>query len=459
MKTIDALQGSQIWLDIRAKHFTASEAPAMMGASKYTTRSELLKQKHTGIAPEVDENKQFLFDRGHAAEAAARQIVEEILSDEFSPVTGMMEVEGLPLLASFDGINFSGDTVWECKLWNESLVADVERGELSAHYYWQLEQQLLVSGAKCVFFTFSDGTKEKTIGTLYKSVPRRRAALIAGWHQFAKDLAAYTPPEATDKPVSDAIMQLPAVTIQVTGALSACNLSDVTPLFDRFLTEANTELKTDDDFANGEATAKFSRTTAKNLKLKAVEVVDQIATVSEAVRTLELYAAKFDKLGLVLEKAVKDQKENIKYDIMADAKRAFMDHVDALYQETKPIELSVQHPDFAGVMKGQRTLESLRNKVNTELARVKIAADAVAKDVRGKLALFKPYAEFDFLFRDLQTIIQKHRDDFMLIVETRINQHKAAEAPNLDPLATCQGVANLREHVMRRGANVGGLQV
>ena len=53
MRTVDLVQGSDQWHAHRAKHFNASEAPAMMGMSQYTSRDALLKEKATGIAPEI----------------------------------------------------------------------------------------------------------------------------------------------------------------------------------------------------------------------------------------------------------------------------------------------------------------------------------------------------------------------------------------------------------------------
>lgn len=54
MKTHDLIQGTPEWLAYRAGHFNASDAPAMMGCSPYKTRAELLREVHTGIAPDVD---------------------------------------------------------------------------------------------------------------------------------------------------------------------------------------------------------------------------------------------------------------------------------------------------------------------------------------------------------------------------------------------------------------------
>lgn len=70
MTVHDVQQGSPEWHALRAQHFCASEAAAMMGVSPYMTRSELLRQKATGIIPEVDAATQRRFDDGHATEAA-----------------------------------------------------------------------------------------------------------------------------------------------------------------------------------------------------------------------------------------------------------------------------------------------------------------------------------------------------------------------------------------------------
>ena len=82
--THDCAQGSEAWHTLRAKHYTASEASAMLGVSKYQTRADLIKRKATGLAEEIDAATQRRFDDGHAAEAAARSIVEGIIGADRS---------------------------------------------------------------------------------------------------------------------------------------------------------------------------------------------------------------------------------------------------------------------------------------------------------------------------------------------------------------------------------------
>ncbi len=192
MKLIDIQQGSSEWLALRLGYFTASEAPAMMGDSPYTRRVELLYQKASGYRPVVTPYQQKKFDEGHAAEANVRPLVERREGLELFPVTAVHTVNNLPLLASFDGLNLDKTLIFEHKLWNQKLVAQIEREGLGPLYYWQLEHQLLVAEqAERVLFVCSDGTADNFRYVYYESQENRRDALIAGWQQFQTDLEQY----------------------------------------------------------------------------------------------------------------------------------------------------------------------------------------------------------------------------------------------------------------------------
>lgn len=435
MRTVlNVRQGSTEWLSARAaSDGTASEAPAMMGKSKYMTRTELLQQRKLGIVKEVDQVTQARFDRGHAAEAKARPIAEKIIGDELSPTTIVLEIDGLKLLASLDGITFSDEDIWEHKLLNADLVAAVQAMLLDEHYTIQLDQELLVSGANRCLFMVSDGTEGNCFHMWYETTPEKKQAIIDGWKQFHKDLAEFVPEEIKEKPKAEVIEAFPVPSISVRGELVACNLKDIIPHFDKYLAETKTTLESDEDFANGEANAKASREAAKNLKLTAQAVVDQIAPVSEVVRTLELYAGKFDALGLKLEKAVKEQKESIKNQAIMDARQAIRTHRATLDDEIRPAYLSTPEPDFAAAIKGVKTIATMRDRINTALAQGKAAMEAEARDIRTKLNWFNYHAaEHKFLFNDLHQIIGKPSDDFGLLVKTRISEYQNEQNRKLE---------------------------
>ena len=92
------------------------------------------------------------------------------------------------------------------------------------------------------------------------------------------------------------------------------------------------------------------------------------------------------------------------------------------------LRLDVVMPDFAGAIKGLKTLTSIDDKLDTALANGKIAADRQANDFRAKLAWVNEYAaDHRALLADIQHLVAKPFDDFKLAVETRVAEHRRRE--------------------------------
>jgi len=417
-------QGSEEWHEFRLNHFGASEAAAMLGLSKKVTRNELLKLKATGSSKEFsDWVQKNILDKGHEVEALARPLVEAMINDELYPVT----CSDGRLSASCDGLTMAEEVAFEHKQWNEELANLVSQDILPDEHWPQCQQILMITGAKFLVFTVSDGTEERIATTHVFPDQEKFALLKAGWEQFEKDLQNYEHREIAEKPQAQTIKDFPVATLQAKGELTVTNLQEVLPKFDLFLTSQKIELVTDDDFANGEAIAKFSRDTAKKLRLTAQATIDQISSVSDAVRSLEQYADKFDALGLSLEKAVKNEKEARKNAIISDARLKWMEHLNGINAELGKVHIHVKEPNFVEAVKNKRTIESLHNAVDTALANSKIEADAIAKEYRTKLSWLNTQSQYLFLFSDLQQIITKPLEDFQNTVNARVNEYQAKE--------------------------------
>src|SRR6185437_8103000 len=89
MRILSLVQGTPEWYRHRATHWNASDAPAMLGVSSYRTRTQLLDERASGIAPAIDAATQQRFDEGHRFEALARPIAEKIIGDDLYPVIGV----------------------------------------------------------------------------------------------------------------------------------------------------------------------------------------------------------------------------------------------------------------------------------------------------------------------------------------------------------------------------------
>lgn len=420
MQIHNVQQGSPEWYALRAKYKTASEAPAALGASKYQTRGALLNAKKFGIAAGV--GNQFLFDKGHIAEAGARPFVEEAIGQELYPVT----VSEGEFLASLDGMTMDGKIIFEHKLLNKDLAAMVTSGQLSAHYYWQLEHQLMVTGAERVVFAISDGTEDSLMMLDYRPVPGRREELLAGWAQFDIDLAAYESKDV-DVAVAASIDALPVLLVDIEGSVKSTNLVTYKEAVTARIEAIKTDLQTDQDFADAEKTVKFLGDAEKELEAVKARALAQTASIDELFRAIDSIKASARDKRLSLEKLVTKRKDQIRVEIRNGAAAEVASHIDAINKTLGgKIVLPPIADDFAGVMKNKRTVASLRSAVDDEVVRIKLEANRIADKIRLNLAILKEQAAgFEKLFGDAQQLVLKERDDLTAVIKIRIADHKA----------------------------------
>ncbi|MGF6318768.1 YqaJ viral recombinase family protein [Pseudomonas frederiksbergensis] len=427
MKIHSVIQGSEAWHALRANYFTASEAPAMMGASKQMKRTELLSAKKTGLDRDVSWWVQkYLFDKGHEAEALARPILEARIGEDLFPVVG---TDG-DLLASLDGCTMLGETLFEHKMWNEQLAADVLTGNLDPHYYWQLEQQLLVSGAEKVIFVCSDGTEDNFVSMEYTPVPGRAATLVAGWKQFQADLLDFTPVEVMPEAVGKTPDSLPALRIEVTGMVTASNLEQFKAHSLAVFDSINTVLETDQHFADAEKTVKWCGDVEERLAAAKQHALSQTESIDALFRTIDEISAEARNKRLMLDKLVKARKLSIREDIVMDAAKALQAHIDQINTSLGgKARMPAIPADFAGAIKGKKSITSLRDAADSELARAKIAASQIGDGIRINLTSVDELAsDHQFLFNDIQQLVLKANDDLVALIKVRISEHQKAEA-------------------------------
>lgn len=434
MKILNLAQGSQEWLDARKSSYNASEASAMMGDSKYMSRNDLLQQKKTGISKPVNAATQRIFDLGHQYEDSARLIVSMEQCEELPPLVGSLETCGLNLLASFDGLPVG--YCWEHKSWNKVLVENVTNGVLEPHYYWQLEQQCLVAGVDKCLFTVSDGTEENMVSMWYHSVPSRQEELIAGWLQFDKDLENFEVVAKAEVLIpADYTSLLPSVSCKVQGTDLVTNIGVcLIAIKDLAEDEMSKKLESDQDFANKESLNKDVKKARAALKTTLENVQGEFVSYSQFAETAAELDSVLQQMQSHGEKQVKQEKEARKQAILHGASNRMTEFLNSFglgSQLTHEIAMLSQ-PDFVGAMKGKRIIESLQNSVDDELARCK---REITPRIEAAICNTKYYGslngEFDFLFRDIDQLINNSPEAFVAIVVGRIQAHKEAEEKRL----------------------------
>lgn len=431
MKTqiISHQQGSNEWHLHRSAHFNASDIAAVMGLSSYKTRSHILKEKATGLVSDVDANTQKRFDKGHEFEASARPWAEEIIGSDLYPLVLAAEVEGLPLSASLDGLTMEQDVSFEHKTGRADLLASLEAAVIPDEYHPQLEQGLLLSGAKKCLFMASSGDKKSMRFAWYLPDLELREKIIAAWKQFAIDLAAYTPVEAAPVAVATPTLGLPAVSIQVNGSIALIDNLDVFgAALTAYIAGMNLKPETDQHFADLEGAVKTFKKAEDALEAAENGALAQTASIDTMRRTVAQYKDLARVNRLLADKLVKTEKENRRIAIVIKARAAFDAHITGLNTSLGKPYMPAITADFAGVVKGLKTITSIQNAVDTELARVKIEANSAADKIRINLGTLRELAaSHAFLFADTAQIVLKAPDDFTALVKTRIAEHQAAE--------------------------------
>ena len=439
MKIVQGLQqGSDAWLAHRRTTRNASEAPAMMGASPYVTRSELVKQHATGIEREIDAATQARFDHGHAVEPLLRAIAESIIGEDLYPATGVSD-DGY-LGASFDGVTMLGDMILEAKQFNAEKIACIEREEIPPVDHWQIVQQFAVCDeAKTCIYIVGDGTEEgsRHVMIMRELIEADIPKLIAGWRQFDADVAAYVP-ETIAEPaaIGRAPDQLPALRIEVTGMVTASNLREFQTNALAVLNAINRDLQTDDDFADAEQTVKWCRGVEDRLEAAKSHALSQTASIDELFRTIDSVSAEARKIRLELDKLVTREKENRKAEIVRAAVSSVSAHIASINATLG--EHALQVPStlqsvIGAAIKGKRTIASIKDAADSAAAQQKIDASQRAERTRACIAVLAEHPDHASLFADrIALCATKQPEDLRNLVAARIAGHDQREAARLE---------------------------
>lgn len=442
MKTVDLIQGSPEWHAHRRAHWNASDAPAMMSASPYKTRAQLLRELATGIAPEVDAATQERFDAGHRFEALARPLAEKIVGEDLYPCVG---ADG-KWSASFDGLTLTGEVAWEHKSVNSELrdlIGRAEGGEpihadhLPEHYQIQMDHQAMVSGARSVLFMATRWEGDELVEQFwcwYSPNAERQMRIAAGWEQFERDLAAYVPEQAeAPKPIAAPVEGFGVLALRVEGRVLASNLDAFRAGADAFLARLPkpAELQTDQDFADADAAVKACEKAEGNIEAATRLALAQMTDVNAVLQMAEHVATSIRAARLALAKAVATEKENRKAALVRAGVDAVVTHYAAinatLAEHALPIPTTL-NADIGASIKGLKTLSSMRDKIDAAVAAAKIDASQRAQRVLECLGVLSAFGQHAHLFPDrVWLCANKLPDDLANLIAARIADHQRRE--------------------------------
>lgn len=145
-KQLDLIQGSPEWHVWRATGIGASDAAALFGKSPYKTKRDLFFEK-SGFGQPDDEDRSYIYQRGHDTEDDIRSAFSDLTGIEVKPTC----FENGIFLASLDGFD-KRLGILEAKLVGKDVLAKIAKGETPEHHRIQVQSQLYSSEADKAFY-------------------------------------------------------------------------------------------------------------------------------------------------------------------------------------------------------------------------------------------------------------------------------------------------------------------
>ena len=196
---VQLVQGSAEWHAHRAKYRNASETPAVLGVSPWVTPYQLWQQRTRRATQDVN----FAMMRGTQLEPQARAAYEQLTGHVMQP---LVLVDG-DYSASLDGMTLDASLIVEIKCPVKGKDSDLWKqvcdGKMPEHYYWQVQHQLMVSGANVAHLYVFDGKE----GVLLEQVAKPADWLVLrdAWDRFVQQLGSNTPPALTERDVVERV--------------------------------------------------------------------------------------------------------------------------------------------------------------------------------------------------------------------------------------------------------------
>ena len=160
------------------------------------------------------------------------------------------------------------------------------------------------------------------------------------------------------------------------------------------------------------------------LKAAKEHALSQTADIDALFKTLDDIGAEAKAVRLDLDRLVKRRKDEVKEEAVIAARRALAQHVESLNAELSTVTMQAPVVDFAGAIKGLRSIASMQDALDTALANGKIAADAQARVIRANRKAMDE-ADAAGLFPDFQHVCTKPADDFANLIANRRAQAQA----------------------------------
>lgn len=210
--------------------------------------------------------------------------------------------------------------------------------------------------------------------------------------------------------------------IKLTGEVTDTNFDEwKNDLLGR-LKKVNTELATDDDFANAEADVKAIKAGEKALKDAKASALEQASEIQKLFAAIDEVSAEAREARLALDRQIKKRKAEIKDEIIVSG----VESIDDYLQEQSATLQSLKHPwadrsTFEEAIKGKRTAASMEKAVAKLLVQVKTEiADREEQINNNSKTLEQIDEEYSAVFQDKESLLLMDKEQLDSTISKRI---------------------------------------
>lgn len=191
------IQGSPEWLEMRKNCIGASDVPAILGVSPWTTQYQLWTYKMGLSEPQMNAAMR----RGTEMEEEARQAFISLVGVDVKPKVCFDDVH-LFMMASLDGVSEDGKIAVEIKCPGAVDHKTALLGDIPEKYKPQLQHQLYVTGLPCMYyFSYRPGQPEVCI--VVSRNDYYIETLIEKEKEFYRCMIEFDPPALVDRDYQD----------------------------------------------------------------------------------------------------------------------------------------------------------------------------------------------------------------------------------------------------------------
>jgi len=216
--------------------------------------------------------------------------------------------------------------------------------------------------------------------------------------------------------------------VRLSGAVSESNFKQFEAAWIEKIRSANKTLKTDEDFAEAEILVKSFKEAEDIIDAARTQALSQTADIRTLFETMTKLSDELTETRLSLTKQIKTEKDRRKDEIVQDGIALVSSYLADKAIPEIPMLYTSNRATFTEVVKGKKTVKSMKQAVDDLVAAEKEKIDAAADLITAnRTILDAAMADNAPLFPDSKNLICKPSAELQVTIESRVAKFELAE--------------------------------